>query len=77
MDASLRIPDYLKESTHKDIELEEDVSPSMAYAGEDDELAFMESFDVADISAIKASLKRSDIYSTEQIEEIVSGLDTV
>ena len=65
-------------TTHKEIDFDTDeLSPVSSSMPNIDEVAFMEPFNVSDISEIKTSLKKSGIYTSEQIEEIVSGLDTI
>ena len=65
-------------TTHKEIDFDiDELSPVTSSMPNIDEVAFMEPFNVSDISEIKASLKKSGIYTSEQIEEIVSGLDTI
>ena len=65
-------------TTHKEIDFDiDELSPVTSSMPNIDEVAFMEPFNVSDISEIKTSLKKSGIYTSEQIEEIVSGLDTI
>ena len=44
---------------------------------EPDNLSFMESFDFPDLEELRTSLTESHQYTTEQVQEIVSGLATL